>query len=138
MVAYANAKTHNKLIKSPVKKSTKAVLLSALVFPGSGHLYLKKYISGVLLAGISFAAIYYVLTKSMEQAFAISDKILSGETQLDIQAITEQVAQQSGGADAQLLNVATIVICLCWLIGIIDAYRVGRICDKKDAPTLNR
>lgn len=74
----------------------------------------------------------------MEQAFAISDKILSGETQLDIQAITEQVAQQSGGADAQLLNVATIALCLCWLIGIIDAYRIGRIHDKKDTLSVYR
>jgi TM2 domain-containing membrane protein YozV len=30
----------------------KATLISALVFPGGGHFYLKKHIVGVLLAGI--------------------------------------------------------------------------------------
>lgn len=121
-----------------MKKSTKAVLLSALVFPGSGHLYLKKYMSGTLLAGTSFAAIYYLLSKSMEQAFEISDKILRGETQLDIQAITEQVAQQSNGADAQLLNITMIAFFICWVVGIIDAYRVGRIRDKSNAAPVIR
>lgn len=116
-----------------MKKSTKAVLLSALVFPGSGHLYLKKYMTGALLAGTSFAAIYFLLSKSMEQAFEISDRILRGEAQLDIQAITEQVAQQANGADAQLLNLTTIALFIFWLAGIIDAYRVGRIQDKNNA-----
>lgn len=73
----------------------------------------------------------------MEQAFEISDKILRGETQLDVQAITEQVAQQSSGADAQLLNLTTIAILICWLVGIVDAYRVGRIRDNNDAASAN-
>ncbi len=74
----------------------------------------------------------------MEQAFEISDKILRGESQLDIQAITEQVTQQSTGSDAQLLNFTTIALMICWLIGIIDANRVGRIHDKNDATSVNR
>jgi hypothetical protein len=33
-----------------MNKPLKAALLSALVFPGSGHLYLKKYVCVTVLA----------------------------------------------------------------------------------------
>jgi hypothetical protein len=32
-----------------MNKSTKAALLSTFVFPGAGHLYLKKYIPAAVL-----------------------------------------------------------------------------------------
>jgi hypothetical protein len=121
-----------------MKKSTKAALLSAFVFPGVGHLYLKKYMSGVLLAGASFAAIYYLIAKSVERAFEISEKIQSGDVPLDVQAITALVTQQTSGTDVILLNIATTALFVCWLIGIIDSYRVGRVRDKNDETLVNR
>ena len=33
-----------------MKKSMKAALLSAFVFPGAGHFFLKKHITGTVLA----------------------------------------------------------------------------------------
>jgi len=113
-----------------VNKSTKAALLSALVFPGVGHIYLKKYKTGVLLAGASFAAVYYLIAKAVEGALEISEKIQSSNVQLDIEAITKLVSQQSSGGDAQMLNIVTTAFVICWLIGIVDSYRVGRIRDK--------
>jgi TM2 domain-containing membrane protein YozV len=109
-----------------MKKSAKAALLSAFVFPGAGHIYLRKYTAGILLAGVSFAAIYYLITKTVERAFEISEKIQNGDIPLDVQAITELVAQQSNGADTQVLNIALIAFFIFWLIGIFGAYRAGR------------
>jgi hypothetical protein len=116
-----------------VKKSTKAALLSAFVFPGVGHLYLKKYMAGVLLAGASFTAVYYLISNAVERAFEISEKIQSGDVQLDIEAITELVSLQSSSTDVPLFNIATSGLIICWLIGITDSYRVGRVRDKNDA-----
>lgn len=110
-----------------MKKSTKAALLSAFVFPGAGHIYLKKYVAGILLAGVSFAAVYYVIAKTVEMAVEISEKIQSGDVPLDVGAITDLVSQQSGGADAKMLNIATTALVICWLIGIVDSYRAGRV-----------
>jgi len=115
-----------------VKKSTKAALLSALVFPGAGHLFLKKYTTGVVLAGASFASIYYLTSKTVEKALQIAEKIQSGDVPLDVEAITELVSKQSTGAEAQLLNIATATIIVCWLIGVIDSYRAGCALDKND------
>jgi len=115
-----------------MKKSTKAALLSAFVFPGAGHIYLKKYIPGVVLVGASLVGIYYLISKTVERSLQIVEKIQSGDVQLDITAITELVSKQSTGTEVQLLNIATVVIIICWLIGIIDSYRVGCLQDKTE------
>jgi hypothetical protein len=114
-----------------VKKLTKAVLLSAFVFPGLGHLYLKKRLTGSVLVGASFAAIYYLMSKVVENALLISEKIQSGDVPLDAVAISELLSKQSTGAESQLQNIATAVFVICWLIGIIDSYRLGSAQDKK-------
>ena len=113
-----------------MKKSTKAALLSAFVFPGVGHIYLKKYVPGAVLVGVSLVGIYYLISKTVERSLQIVEKIQSGDIQLDVTAITELVSKQSTGTEAQLLNFATAVIIICWLIAIIDSYRVGCVQDK--------
>jgi hypothetical protein len=116
-----------------MKKSTKAVLLSALVFPGAGHIYLKKYIPGAALIGISCAGIYYLISKMVEQSMQIIDQIQSGAVQPDIASITDMVSKQSSGPQAEILNIVTIIITLCWLGGMIDSYRLGRANEKIQA-----
>ncbi|MCX5870761.1 MAG: hypothetical protein NTY00_09050 [Deltaproteobacteria bacterium] len=115
-----------------MKKSMKAALLSAFVFPGVGHIYLKRYMPGVVLVGASLAGCYYVISKTVERALQIVGKIQSSDVQLDVTAITELVSKQSTGTEAQLINIATTVIFICWIIGIIDSYRVGRGQDKNN------
>lgn len=113
-----------------MKKSTKAAILSALVFPGMGHFYLKKHIIGSFILGITFIPLYVVVTNAIEQAQAIVDKILSGEVQGDIASITDMVSKQSSGIEAQSMDFAVIVLIVIWLIAVIDAHRRGRALDK--------
>jgi len=121
-----------------MKKSTKAVLLSAFVFPGAGHIFLKKYISGVILVGASFAGIYLLISKTIERALEITEKIQSGDIRPDIATIAEIISKQPTGTEAQLLKYATAVLVICWLIGIIDSYRVGCVRDKSDGVLASR
>ncbi len=110
-----------------MKKSSKAALLSALIFPGVGHLYLKKYFSGIILLGLSLAGILYIISVTVDRAFQIVDKIQSGAISPDVDAITQALAQQSGGAGANFLNAATMIVVVCWVVGIVDSYRLGRL-----------
>lgn len=116
----------------------KAALLSAFVFPGVGHIYLKRYIPGMVLIGASLAGIYYVISKAVERSLQIVEKIQSSDVPLNVTAMTELVSKQPTGSEAQLLDIATIVIFICWLIGIIDSYRVGCRQDKNEQILLNR
>ena len=111
-------------------KTNKATLLSALVFPGAGHFFLKKRITGAVLAAASLAALYLIVADMVERAQQIADKILSGEVAPDVAAITELLSRQATGNESQLLDVAWPVLIICWLIGIVDSYRCGRAQDK--------
>lgn len=93
-------------------------------------MFLKKYLAGALIIGTSIAAVYYLLSKSLEMASQITEELQRGNIQLDIETITELVSKQSTAADVQLLNIATAAFFICWLIGIIDSYRIGRTQDK--------
>ena len=114
-----------------MSKSTKAVLLSALVFPGAGHFFLKKHISAVVLMSAALGSLYYLVTTAVERALQITEKIQSGEVQLDVAEITELVSKQLTGAEAQMQNIATAVLLISWLVGIFDSYRVARMQNKE-------
>ncbi|MDH5389102.1 MAG: hypothetical protein OEY06_11725 [Gammaproteobacteria bacterium] len=113
-------------MKSPMK----AALLSAFVFPGVGHLFLKKYIQATILIGTSLSALYYLTSKSIELAMQVVEKIQNGDIAADVNAITESLTQQAAGNEAQLLDLASYTIMICWIIGIFDSYRAAYLRDK--------
>ncbi len=115
-----------------MSKSIKAAMLSALVFPGVGHFYLKKHIPGIVLAGTALASLYFVISRMVEKALGIAEQIQRGEVPLDVAIITELVSRQPTGTDAGLLDFAWTVLVISWLIGIADSYRVGRVQGKFD------
>ena len=116
-----------------MEKATKATLLSLLVFPGAGHFVLKKYVFAIVLAGTTVVSLYILITKILERAYLIIDKVLAGEVQPDILTITKLVTQQATGNEAQLINIATIMLILVWLFSILDSYRIGRAQDRAAA-----
>jgi len=116
--------------KASMKKSIKASLISAFVFPGAGHIYLKKYFPGLLLVGVSSLGIYYLILNMVEKALQIVEKIQLGHVQADATAINQLLSNQSTGSESALLSIATIAIAICWIIGILDSYRIGSGQDK--------
>ncbi len=108
----------------------KAALLSAFVFPGVGHILLKKYIPGTVLVGTAIAGLYFLVANAVDRALRITEKIQSGEISLDAATIAELVSKQAVGTEAQLLNIAAAVLFISWIIGIVDSYRIGRAQQK--------
>ena len=115
-----------------MKKSIKASLISALVFPGAGHLYLKKYTLGLALAVISMTALIYLVNDLVDAAQQISAGILSGAIQPDMESITAEVVSQQGqgSAGSGAHSLASIALLVCWLFGLFDAYRAGKLQDR--------
>jgi len=107
-----------------MKKSTKAVLLSVFVFPGTGHLLLKRYITGAVIVGTALLAYYILISNVFNKALGIAEKIQSGEIQPDIQVITELVLART--ADTPQMNMAVVILFICWLVSVVDSYRLGR------------
>ena len=116
-----------------MKKATKAALLSGLVFPGVGHLYLSQRLRGwVLLLG-AVAAVAVLVNVAVERAQSIVDRILSGEIPLDEGRIAQAVTDSSQGPDSLLGQAALIGFLACWVVGIVDSYRMGRRFEMPDA-----
>lgn len=114
-----------------MKKATKAVLLSALVFPGTGQLYLKRWVSGALLFGIAAYALYFIVSVAVDAAVEIVGKIESGAVAADVETVTQLVTQQLSGSE-QATNIASIALGICWLLGVVGGYLQGRVQDERD------
>jgi hypothetical protein len=112
-------------------RSTKAALLSGLVFPGIGHFVLQQYVRGSILLLTALIAMSAIVRIIFQQAQAIVDRVVSGEIPLETAAISELVAGPSGDSDSFVSSIAMTVFLACWLFGIIDSYRVGIAMEKE-------
>jgi len=111
-------------------RSTKAALLSGLIFPGIGHMVLKQYLRGSVLMILALIASSVIVTVVIQRALTIVDRINSGEILVDTGAIAEMVSNSANGADSLVVNISVIVLGACWLIGIIDSHRLGIAQEK--------
>ena len=106
-------------------KSLQAALLSGLVFPGAGHLLLKQYRRGWLLIIITLGALSVIVNSVVSQALAIVDRVNSGGIPYDTATIADMAAKSAETGGGMLANIALLIATACWLIGIIDAWRLG-------------
>ena len=113
-----------------MKRSSKAALLSGLVFPGIGHMVLKQYLRGSVLMLSALVAFSVIVTRIFQRALTIVDRINSGDIPIETGAIAELVSNSTTGVDSFIENTAVIVLAACWLIGIIDSYRLGVAQEK--------
>lgn len=109
-----------------MSKSLKVALLSGLIFPGAGHLYLKSYGRGITLIGVSAICVFILMSKVFDQANAVLQKMQAEGSVFDPARIVELAAQTPPAADTPALGVATVGLIACWFIGVIDAYRLGK------------
>src|SRR5215470_8379674 len=109
--------------------SIKAALLSGLVFPGVGHLYLRRWWRGVLLAAGAAAVSYFLVSVAVNSAMDIAGKIQGGDVPPNVESISELVSKASQ-RDERSTDIATTILLALWVIGIVDSYREGRARDK--------
>ena len=108
-----------------MSRSTTAVVLSALVLPGAGQIYLKHYQRGIALIGVSLVCLWFIVVRAMQQASAVLMQLESEGGALDAAQIAGLVSQFPNGAGSSALTVAVWVLAVCWVVGIADAYRLG-------------
>lgn len=116
-----------------MSRSTTAVLLSALVLPGAGHLYLKHYPRGLALIAISLACLWIFVDRAMQQASIVLDQVASEGGAVDVGQLSDLVTQTSNGAGSLVVTAASLVLAGCWVIGVVDAYRIARNQQNRNA-----
>ena len=113
-----------------MRRSTKAALLSGLIFPGIGHMVLKRYLRGSILMLSALMASSVIVKIVIQRALIIVDRINSGDIPLETGAIAEMVSNSTNGAESPIQNISVFILVACWLIGIIDSYRLGIAQEK--------
>ncbi len=107
-----------------MKPSIKAALISGLIFPGLGHLALRRGLRGCLFLLPAALALCYLLV----QVLALANKLLAdldaGTLSLDPVQLLERV--HASGIDSPATSMATLVIVLCWVGAVADALWLGR------------
>ena len=111
-----------------MKKHTNAILLSALVFPGAGHVYLKKTKTGLTLISLTLVSLIYIIADIMRRAFNVVEQIQLGYVAPDTDSIRAMIEQQSSG---EWIGVASYTIAGCWLIGVFGCYLLSKKIEEK-------
>jgi hypothetical protein len=107
----------------------KGALLSALVFPGLGQLALRHYKRGIALVLTVLVALVVIVIKAIQMAFTFLEKIESGGGIIDVPAISDAATQAITSVDNPMTNSLLLLITVCWIFGVVDAYRIGKKID---------
>ncbi len=108
-----------------MNKKTKVTLLSTLIFPGVGHLFLHKY--GISLGFIS-SATYLLLSfigDMLNKSQQIIDSIIIGRIPLEVEAISKALAEQ-GTLVSQQQTFSGYMLLLVWVLAASDAFRIAK------------
>jgi Family of unknown function (DUF6677) len=114
-----------------MKDAIKASLLSGLLLPGLGHLYLKRRRRGWLLIALSLAAFGVIVWISTQEALSVVDSITSGEVAVDAASVEDLLANSVSDSDESITNFCWIVLGGCWIFGIVDSFRLGVRKDRQ-------
>jgi len=70
-------------------------------------------------------AVSVIVTTAIKRALTVVERINSGEIPIETGTIAAAIADSTSGPDSLIVNISVIVLVACWLIAIIDSYRLG-------------
>lgn len=106
--------------------AVKAILFNALLFPGWGEIYLKKYIKGFWIIIAFLSGIVSIVWSIMQAAMDIlkTTPVKKGAVTLGI--VIDVVMKAIKSLDFYFLIFILILMVLLWILSIIDAYLLGK------------
>jgi len=75
------------------------------------------------------------VAQAVQQALAILDRIEAEGGAVSMDTITDMATQASTTGGDFTLNLVWLLLFLCWIFGIVDAYRIGKKQDMEATHT---
>ena len=116
-----------------MKTAIKAALLSALVFPGTGQMYLKRYVRGLIPMVLTLTGMGVLIVQATVGALQELDKMQSQGGLVDLNAVANRAAASSASGDWYSPLIVPMIV-VCWLFSVIDAYMLGKGKEPPTAP----
>lgn len=107
-----------------MSRSTNALLLSVLVFPGAGHFYLKRKSRALAFIIPTLGAAFYLVRAVIQPATEMANRLVSDGVVPDPLAIAAQL--ERAGASSGPVELAVYVMLGCWVGAALDAWLLGR------------
>ncbi|WP_354624069.1 hypothetical protein [Psychromonas sp. MME2] len=108
-----------------MSKPLKALLLSALIYPGAGHFFIRSYKTCLALVTLFSISLFFVITDIVNQANIIIERIIKGEIPLNQETINESILALSS-TEQQNANIHLYLMLIIWIAAIVDVYRIAR------------
>ena len=108
-----------------MSNALKALLLSALICPGAGHLYLKSYPKAITFLMVVIGSLGIMVRQALISAQRIIENLQVQDGVLDIHHMISLVENNIQHSDNQLVMAASYCLVISWLVAAIDAYRLG-------------
>ena len=106
-------------------KTMKAILLTALIFPGAGHLLLQRYRRGSLFILSAAIALYYLFSTILTVTKEVLVELELSRNNIDLDAINTLVNTQLASVTDTDLVISCAVLVVLWLAAIIDIIRIS-------------
>jgi len=107
-----------------MKKTTQVTLLSLLVFPGFGHLLLKKYAVAIGFAASFGYLLLSLLNEIHDKTQQVLASVISGDIPIEAAAIRQALIDQGALENANLSTMSYLLLVI-WVISAFDAYRIA-------------
>jgi hypothetical protein len=107
-----------------MNRAVSAALLSAFVFPGTGHLFLRRPARAAIFMLPALAAAVVFFGDIATRVSSVLDQVLAGRIAPDPAAIAAQLEAQGGGSPLSMLCAGVLVV--CWVGSIADSFVAAR------------
>lgn len=107
-----------------MKKAVIATLLSLLVFPGTGHVWLKQVKTGMVIMAISLLSLLVFIVEIFKIVWQTLEEINYGRAN-DMAGLTELVHQQISQSNSGLLHLSLVLLLVCWFGSVADVLRIS-------------
>jgi len=104
------------------KSKVKAVLLSALVFPGLGQLFQKRYLMAAIVISLSSLCLYILFTEMLVETNAAAARIMQSGS-MDFMRIHAEAQQIVLKLNTPLFLGAGYSLIALWLLSIVDIFK---------------
>jgi len=121
-----------------MKNSWKGAFFSGLVFPGLGQILLRKYKRGIAFILAVIVSLVVIIANATQQAMSILEQTNLQGGNVDINAVSDAADKAVHTSSSLIIQFGLIVILLCWIMGTIDAYRIGRKKDLEEGGGINK
>ena len=111
--------------------SIKATLLSALVIPGAGHLFLNKVWTGLGYLMSALLLIFYLVSTYINASLEIIAKIKSSKIPIEKKEMIEMMTIKYAELNNNEIWIASVALTVIWLTAMVHSYILGCQQDRK-------